>query len=508
MHDRVRAITAACSTLGERVQRVAPAPHALLLIAVTGCLAFAAAEPLTQSDGDLLAHIAVGRILLADPTGVHIPSLGFAPTPSPAVAPAWGAAVIFAWLDAHGGLAMCAVFTAVLAGITHGVLALWWRARDMSEPLLMAAISVSVALASSHWLARPHAFSLLGSALLLVMLTRWRWWCAFAVPLLFVVWANLHGGWLFGWLVLAAYSFGMCVTWWRSAERRARTIYRRRAIILAVVTGLSALVSLLTPFGIALHLAILRTLLSGGVAQAIDEYAPPGFSHGGDVLFFVTLLVGAVMVLRRSRRLPLSWAMVMLLSAVFALKAGRNIALFAVTGWPLMVAQAAPRGRARTCPSRAHTAAPPSVAPGVFWAMLLGAVLVNIGVNGGYLFGASLVQGDINPRRFPIEAVAWLQAHRAGERLLTTWTWSGYVPYAWPGQRSYFDPLSFTDYTMRSLGTMLLASNGWSRQLDANRIALVLVPRGEPLADSLRPLVGWVTLHEDRTAFVFGRVGK
>ena len=49
-------------------------------------------------------------------------------------------------------------------------------------------------------------------------------------------------------------------------------------------------------------------------------------------------------------------------------------------------------------------------------------------------------------------AVQALQRANQSTSLLTTWAWSGYVPYAWPGRHAVFNPLEFTPAEVHALG--------------------------------------------------------
>ena len=79
--------------------------------------------------------------------------------------------------------------------------------------MLMAVTTTMVVavLTNIHWLARPHIFSWPLTLALVAMLEserlpRWRWWA-----LMFVFWVNLHGAFVFGWLLIGMYLAGHVV---------------------------------------------------------------------------------------------------------------------------------------------------------------------------------------------------------------------------------------------------------------------------------------------------------
>ena len=355
----------------------APIDYAMAL-AIAILLFVGASGALTQSDGDLFAHLAFGRHVL-ELGGLPSDSvLGLAPVPPPVVAPAWGGAVLLALLDRRGGLSLVAATTAVLAGLTHGMAAAYWRSRGMSTISVVIVSRVGLVLVAPQWHARPHAVTLAASLLLVVVLERGdrrtrRW-----LPLLFALWANLHGGWIFGLLLLATYTAGVALE--RAGDEPG--VDPRAWRPLAATLGASIVATLLTPYGVALHRAVFRSLADASIGRVIDEYAPPSLSNPSDLLFLLLLAIAAVALLRTPRRPPLRLVLVAGVTTLFALRAGRNISLFGVTAWTMIAAHLAPELNAWTArfasPSVASlSVASPSRLYASRWsAMALGLLLV------------------------------------------------------------------------------------------------------------------------------------
>lgn len=480
-----------------------PAIADLVAIAVMVLMVVAGGVRLTQSDGDLFAHIAMGRWILdlgAIPRGSLF---GTAPSPAPFVAPAWGGATVFALLDRVGGLPLIAAFTAALAGATHGALASYWKLRGVPAALVVLASMLGMVLAATHWLARPHIFSLAASALLVILMEprgRPALRPLVAIPALFFVWANLHGGWAFGLVILGGYTAGTLAdaVVARSPEQRARGVALLGAMTVATLATFA------TPYGANLHIAIVRTLTDPAVSGVIDEYQPPSWREPGDLLFFALLGACAFLLWRSRRRLPQASLLVLAICTLFALRAGRNISLFGVTAWPLVASHLAPAAtrwwrHSSLAADLARYDAPRGAGR---WSAAVLTLLLIVGALRGRVGGASFTESEVDPRRFPVAAVEALRREGSNDGLLTTWSWSGYVPYAWPGRRTYFDPLAFQSATVSAFGTMLLARDGWRRELAANGIERVMLPPGVPLADSLRNDPAWRTAFQDETAIV------
>lgn len=108
-------------------------------------------------------------------------------------------------------------------------------------------------LVSCFWVMRPQIASQLLLAVLLWALVTERY---LVLPILFVVWANVHGGVAMGGLVLGAATV-LALVRARGGDGRDR----RRALVLGLVTPICALATALTPLGFRLWRFIGPSLL-------------------------------------------------------------------------------------------------------------------------------------------------------------------------------------------------------------------------------------------------------
>ncbi|HVE14110.1 MAG TPA: hypothetical protein VNI01_11995, partial [Elusimicrobiota bacterium] len=159
------------------------------------------------------------------------------------------------------GLGAIIALKAALILLAFLFLELRLRRADVSAPW-RACVFVAAALACRHtWWERADLASLALTSALLWSLERGP--SALAPwPFLFAVWANMHGGFLLGLGLLAAFAAG-------DAARR-----REPPRALLAWGALCALATLLNPYGPALHAALLRwsaTLKDG----LIYEWGPP-----------------------------------------------------------------------------------------------------------------------------------------------------------------------------------------------------------------------------------------
>ena len=211
--------------------------------------------------------------------------------------------------------------------------------------LLMVGLLLVVPL----WSVRPHLFTLLAVPLLVTLLARERYW---PIPLLFVLWANMHGAVALGGVVLGAATAIAMLRWW---IRRAPED-RRRALVLAVVLPISGAACLATPQGTDIF-HFLSDSMTRVQAVGINEWqrTKPSDFYGGMFWIFAVAFVVVVIARRRALRAgghASSWADWMIAGAAAALMplavaAVRNVGIFALLAVPTASRLLGPDARLR-----------------------------------------------------------------------------------------------------------------------------------------------------------------
>ena len=164
------------------------------------------------ADGDTGWHIRTGQWILSAHSVPYRDLFSFSKPNSVWYAWEWLSDVLFAGLNAIGGLAAVALFAIVLLA---AVFTMVFRMARRKSNAVVAVVVVMVAMAASsvHWLARPHMFTLLFVAIFANALDRVREghtkiagipWLVL-LPVMTVVWTNLHGGFLVGVVMVAIF---------------------------------------------------------------------------------------------------------------------------------------------------------------------------------------------------------------------------------------------------------------------------------------------------------------
>jgi hypothetical protein len=490
-----------------RLLRAGPPSLAAVIFTVLAVLVpIVLQQPMLNSDGDLARHLRHGRYMLehgglirADPfsyTRAGAPFLGFE----------YGSQIIYALAERVGGLAGVAIFAGLLIGLTYALLMRFLLRRGV-EPLLAYVTTILAALVGAgHWLARPHLFSMVGVLVLLELLEREprRSFLPFAT--LFAVWANIHGGFVFGWILIALYLAGSLGELVWSTERSAwlaRTRYYATALMTAV------LATLLNPHGVALHRHLFSFFGQHYMLSHTAEFTSPDFHELGAKLFLGALLICMAALSVKGSRPALPRLFLICAGTAFALISVRNTALFGLTALPVLALHVneawrrlpdpgGVRGRFEVSAGRTST---------LVWTIPAALTMLALAFAHGRVGSIQLIDNHFDATVFPAAAVQKARSEHLQGRLFTEFTWGGYVDYAWPEQKIFIDGGTdfFGEELFREYTKIMLMRPGWREVLTKWDISLLLLRRDAPLTHELARDGRWRTWYCDSLAVVLQR---
>jgi hypothetical protein len=528
-----------------RLARALPTPADLIFVGITSLVITAAALPILTGDGDLASHIRVGQLILAE-RGIPLTyPLSFAMGDARFLGHAWLGEVVLAAAHSAGGLAAILVLSGVLIGLCFAVFFRFLVARGVGVYPALAATGLAAGGSALHWLGRSHLFTWYFALLLLVFLEGRRGRAWLLAPA-FVLWTNLHGGFTYGILLIALYlaaakfdavAGGRAGAGGRTGLRTERPaahgtdrpvatgarsdgwFARWKGLVRTVSTdgavrfygaclAWALAGSLLNPRGPFLYVEIGALLGDASIIDQINEFRSPDFHWGFATPFLAALLLSIAALGLRRERMPTAWLLVLVANTYYALYSARNIPLFMLIAFPLVVIFAS-RGW-RWLAARAGGGAADFVrqkalqGPGwLSFAFALG--LAFLAVNHGQLAGMRLLPDTFSPDRFPVATVR--DARRADLQgpIFNEMIWGGYLAYAWPERRSFLDGLIYDGELLEEYRTVAMAKPGWRAAMADRAFRLVLVPPDAALAEHLVDEPGWGLWDCDGTAVVLVR---
>jgi hypothetical protein len=462
---------------------------------------------LINSDGDMARHIRLGAVALARRA---LPATDFFSNTragQPFIAFEWGSEVLYASTYRAAGLAGVAIFAGLVLALTYALLARFMIRRGC-DPLLSYITSMTAAvLSAGHWLARPHLFTMLAVVVLLELMERRGRRALWLYVPFFVIWANLHGGYFYGCVVLVIYAAGELTEAWIATDGRGEWLARARQHLLAAAIGFAA--SLLNPYGWRLLAHVAGFFGNSSILTLTQEFMSPDFHTVNGKMFLVVVLV-VVAALALSRRRPsFPTLFLLLVNLAFALIAQRNIELFALVALPLVALGLDPDWRALPLLRRAkevfqreHAGHQGGVASAVCAVLLLA-----LAAAGGKVASVEIVPDRFDPKAFPVAAVDSARSARLEGNLFNTFIWGGYLMLAWPEQRVFIDGGTdhYGEEIFREYLQVWNLEPGWRDVLDRHHITLAVISPQTRLADELVHDSGWRIWYCDSTAAILQR---
>jgi hypothetical protein len=442
---------------------------------------------LLNSDGDLARHLRLGELMLERRALLREDVFSFTKAGQPFLPFEYGSELVYATAHRVAGLAGVAVLAGLLLALTYALVARFLIRRG-GDPLLAYLVSMAAAvLSAAHWLARPHLFTLLLVVVLLELLQNTTRRALLAYVPLFVLWANLHGGFSFGCILIALFAIGEAAE--GLVARDARELWWARAKHHAAALGLALASSLVNPFGWRLPAHVFGFFGNSAILRQTQEFMSPDF-HTINGKIFLLALLGVVAALALSRRRPPAPTLLVLLATIaFSLLSQRNIEFFGLAALPLLAWHLDPEWRALPLLRRAKAVFEREHAgryPGL-GAALAAVLLLALALAGGTIAGAAVVPDRFDEKAFPVRAVAEARADHLEGRIFNNFIWGGYLLYAWPEQRVFID--GGTDhYGEKLFNEYIRVANlepGWRDILKRWDIELALLPPDSRLADEL-----------------------
>jgi len=465
--------------------------------------------PVLNSDGDLARHLGHGRHMLQHGGLIRHDPFSFTRPGASFVGFEYGSQLIYALAERIGGLPAVAVLAGVLIGATYALLARLLLKLGVDPLLATVSVAVAVVLGIGHWTARPHLFSYVAVIVLLGLLERRP---RTGIPLtaaLFVLWANIHGGFLYGWILIGLYLAGSVAELLWSNDR---AVWRERVRYYAGMLVTATLVTLINPYGLGLHRHLFGFFGKPFLVDNTAEFASPDFHEPGGKLFLVALLLCVTSLALSARRPTLPRLFVVCAGVGFALIALRNIPLFGLTAVPLLALHLDdawrrlpdPRGiRQRFAATAIRTSTWP-------WIGLVLILVFFLAGGHGKVGTRRLIADHFDSTIFPVAAVRHARSEKLQGRLFSEFTWGGYVGYAWPEQRIFIDGGTdfFGEDLFREYSKIKRLVPGWRGLLEKWDISLMLLNRQSSLAHELARDGRWGLWYCDSLAVVLKRPDK
>jgi hypothetical protein len=476
---------------------------------------------------DFWWHLKLGQVIATTGAIPRTDAFSFTAAGKPFIAQNWLTELIYYETYRLGGFPLIASLNALVA--LAGFLLIYRLCLRATSSLAVAVGVGSVGAFGIVGTIRPQTMSFLLFAAYYYILSSYRsrhvdrlW----LLPVLMVLWVNLHGAFALGLVLMVLFMWGESLR--RLAVPSATGVLTGREFRKVVVVFiLSALATLLNPEGLGIYDYVRSVMADTASQRLVAEWQPPRINELSGILLFYVPFFAAILAFAYSRRRPDWTEMTLFLAfAAFGLTALRNGAWFAMITYPLLarylsfVDFSALRAirRFRVMDRLASFMKSDddeelSYSPmNLFVATVAGLVLIlqSPWVQAG-VFHNSLIQ-----RGTPVAAVEFISEHHLTGNIFHPQIFGDYLIWRlWPAQRSFFDGRVhiFGEEFVREYQRAFRDSH-WEELLARWNIRYLLLSKsaGErdsrEMIQSARASGHWKVLYEDEDAVLFESSGS
>jgi len=463
---------------------------ALLWLGIILLIALSIAFLLPVTPQDYWWYLRIGKDTLASGAVPRLDTLSFSQAGTPVDYQSWGAAVLF-WLVFHlGGLSLTVLLRGVLIGLTYSVT--WITSRRAGAGRLGASLVLLAAVltSSNNWSIRPQLFAYPLFAVSLFILYEWlngKKKIVFWLPLISLVWVNLHGS--FVMLILLA---GAALLFGRGDKRKLALAYA--GVLLA---------TLVNPRGFGTWVYVYHSLTVPSSQLFSGEWLPPVNSGWQMNIFFLWVLAFpllAVLSKYKLDRLEWTWFLGFGILAFW----GERYVIWFVLILTVLTVRITSEWEKKYIHEGNRIFAGINVTLSVFFMLLPLTLLPGI---------RELWWNQSPPvsENTPVAATSWLEEHpEIAGPLWSEIGFSSYLEFTLPERKTWIDT-RFEVFPLEQWQAYKDISNArfdWQSTLDETEVNLLMVSRiSQPaLVSALQGSSEWCERYQDMVAIIYQRV--
>ncbi len=249
----------------------------------------------------------------------------------------WLAQVIFyIFFTLTGPVSIILMRSLLLTGI---IVILWYFMKETPILVKIGILYLAATLFLNYATDRPQLFSFFFAAVVIALLENFKKFSSIKsilfIPLLMLLWANLHGGYIFGNITIVIYCLSEAVKYF-FLRKYSGSLSEDKLLPLVAIGLISILVSYLNPNTYRALTITLATM--NNYANMIREYLPPlketagPFVNKNDFIFWAIVGYSLVLLVLNLRRLDLTHLAMIFFALYISLSAVRFLPFYVITG--------------------------------------------------------------------------------------------------------------------------------------------------------------------------------
>jgi hypothetical protein len=469
---------------------------------IIACVFFFAAALVGTTDPDYFWHLRTGHLIVDNLSVPTSDPFSFTLEGKHWVAHEWLSEVVIYGAQSLGGYGLALV---LFASVALGSLLLTYRTSLTLGASRNAALIFFVwagVMTFRYWTVRPQVFTWLLFAVFIAVCLEHksgRRNLLWVLPVLTLVWANLHLGVMFGLAVVGVYAVSQGYE--RYIEKQQRNL---KPILLTLAACLVA--TLVNPNPLELLLYPLQYIRPGNTnVEFVQEWQSPDF-HELAFLPLATAMLSLVAMGVFGKRRDIFLPMLVLLFGFLTLQSVRNQPLFAVVFMLVASQRAAELWGWASAAAQANRPKPLSTVNyalvGVFTALI---VLVTAGSPTLQLRSTPLLDHGVE---YPEAGAHFLRDNYPDARMFNHYDWGGYLINELYPRKVFIDGRSdfYGDGLLNDFNAVNTLAPGWEDILQKYDIEVMLIKADSPLSYRLdAEPESWVRVFTGESEVVFAR---
>jgi hypothetical protein len=420
----------------------------------------------------------------------------------------WLSEVIMALAHNTLGLTGVVLLFVFLIAITYTYLYKSLRRQNGNLFLILGIFILVITTSSIHWLARPHIFSLLFFVLWYDLLDRFHYDNVnylYLFPPMMLLWANLHGGFIIGLILLGVYFVGNFLEGLCSkGQQRALPFNKCRVI---VIIGLACVfAAMINPYGYKILLFPFKLVGDSFIMSIINEFMPTNAQTAHLYVLYLVITLTTLMLSRR--RINSVECLLIILFIYMSLYSIRYITMFAIIAAPIVLKrlnEAAGESKLKIMQILNRRSdsiwATDATARGFLWPAAALIVVAALATSG-------FVKHDFDPKNKPVQAVEFLQNVYLPCHMFNNDEFGDYMIYkAFPSYRVFIDGRGDMYGTHQLKDYLAVSSLGadWEKVLQKYQIKWVFFDADSLLSRYLSQRADWHLIYADKVAHIYVR---
>jgi len=396
---------------------------------------------------------------------------------------------------------------------------------------------------------RPQVFTLLGLTLVLLVLTKLKEnqnsKTLIFLPLIFLLWVNMHGGFAIGIGVLVLYLIveGLKIrhltsniqhltsniqskeTQW---VKKSETLTKKGWSRLSKFSIISVLVTLVNPYGPRIFIELKRTFTDSYGPQIIQEWLSPNFKGLCGILLAIYFIILVEIMILRKGKIDLGQFTFFILFLILALQSVRHVPLFVIVTLPYLIKSLG--GKAQPQLDSKHL-----TGQGFFLSIfrtksLLIMLVILVGffgvkyrhlvlepVKAGLSEEKLAEQGD-----YPFQALNWLKENPQEGNVFNNYGWGGYLILHLPETKTFIDgrmahwrsasyqrfgsALDQRDkkHILKDYMEVTELNPNWQEIFKKYNVKWILIKKESSLSQALELSPDWQEIYRDDLAIIYG----